>query len=799
MTWILMLAGSVGFLILLGYAPLRRRWLTAPLLARFRRVLPSLSDTERQALEAGTVGWEAELFGGRPDWNRFLSLPPARLSAREQAFLDGPVQTLCGLVDDWQVTHHDHDLSSAAWAFIKSRGFFGMIIPRAWGGLEFSNSAHSAVVMKLASRSVTAAVTVMVPNSLGPAKLLLHYGTADQQRRYLPALARGEEIPCFALTGPHAGSDAAAIPDTGVVCHGQWRGETVLGVRLTFDKRYITLAPVATLIGLAFRCLDPDHLLGGAVADADADRGISIALVPRNTPGVEIGRRHVPLNIPFMNGPIRGHDVFVPLSQIVGGAAGIGQGWRMLIESLSEGRGISLPALSTGAAKLAARYTGAHARLRRQFNQPIGRFEGVEEALARIAGLAYRLDAARQLTLAALDRGEKPAVVSAIVKYHLTEGYRQVIADAMDIQGGSGICLGPRNLLGRAWQAIPVAITVEGANILTRAMIIFGQGAIRCHPWLLKEMDAAHHPDSAIAIALFDRAVVGHARHLFANLGRALTLGLCRGRLARIPENLATGPLAEHARRLAWMSAALAVASDAALMTLGGSLKRRERLSARLGDLLSELYLSSAVLKRHHDDGAPAADLPLAGWALADSRRRMGEAWIGLLANLPSRPLAWLLRAWLFPLGLPAAPPTDAEDHAAAQILLALSDARTRLTAGVYLPIDPQERGCQLENALAVAEAIVPIETRLAALRRNGEIQGRNLAGMTAEALALGRIDAADAARVRDYLARVEEITRVDDFADFADSTPVKPVKPTWVATWTATRAVAEVNAEVTP
>lgn len=761
--------------LLLGAAPLRRRWITAPLLARFRQVLPRLSDTERQALEAGTVGWDAELFSGRPDFARFLAQPPARLSAGEQAFLDGPVNELCALIDDWRVTHHDHDLSPAAWACIQSRGFFGMIIPREWGGLGFSNAAHSAVVMKLASRGVTAAVTVMVPNSLGPAKLLMHYGTEDQRRHYLPRLARGEEIPCFALTGPQAGSDASAMPDTGVVCQGAWRGETVLGVRLNFDKRYITLAPVATLIGLAFRCLDPDRLLGG-----DTDLGITIALVPRHTPGVEIGRRHVPLNIPFMNGPIRGQDVFVPLTQIVGGREGIGQGWRMLMESLSEGRGISLPALSTGAAKLAARYTGAHARLRRQFNQPIGRFEGVEEALARIAGLAYQMDAARMLTLAALDRGEKPAVVSAIVKYHLTERYRQVIADAMDIQGGSGICLGPKNLLGRAWQAIPVAITVEGANILTRSMIIFGQGAIRCHPWLLKELEAAHHPDPATAARLFERAVAGHARYLFANLARSLALGLSRGHLAHVPAS----PLADHARRLAWMSAALAVASDAALMTLGGSLKRRERLSARLGDLLSELYLASAVLKRFHDDGAPASDLPLARWALADNRRRMAVAWSGLLDNLPSRPLAWLLRVLLFPLGLPAAPPTDAEDHAAARILLTHSGARERLTAGVYVPADPCERGRQLEDALTAAQDIEPIEAKLATLGRAGEIRARDLAGQAAEALALGRIGAEEANKVRDFLARAEAIVQVDDFADFAGSAPTQPAHPCWSAPW---------------
>jgi acyl-CoA dehydrogenase len=778
MTSILILAALGGAIALLaGNASARRRWLIAPLLARFRQGLPRLSDTERQALEAGTVGWEAELFAGRPDWRRFLDQPAARLSAGEQAFLDGPADGLCAMIDDWRVTHHDYDLSPEAWAYIKTQRFFGMIIPPEWGGLGFSSAAHSAVVMKLATRSVTAAVTVMVPNSLGPAKLLLHYGTEEQRRRYLPRLARGEEIPCFALTGPQAGSDAAAIPDTGVVCRGAWRGETVLGVRLDFDKRYITLAPVATLIGLAFRCLDPDRLLG-----REEDLGISIALLPRDTPGVAIGRRHLPLNIPFMNGPIRGRGVFVPLEQIVGGVAGIGQGWRMLMESLSEGRGISLPALATGAAKLAARHTGAYARLRRQFNEPVGRFEGVEEALARIAGLTYQMDAARGLTLAALDRGDKPAVLSAIVKYHLTEGYRRVIADAMDIQGGSGICLGPGNLLGRAWQAVPVAITVEGANILTRSLIIFGQGAIRCHPWLLRELEAAHHPDPDTATRLFDRAVLGHARHLLGNLARAFALGLSRGRLAAVP----VGRLAADYRRLAWSSAALAVLADAALMTLGGTLKRRERLSARLGDILSGLVLASAVLKRYRDDGEPAEDLPLARRALAESGRLVREGFSGVLHNLPGRPLARLLRGLLFPFGLPAAPLTNRDDHAAATLLLAPSAARDRLTAGVYLPADPGERGRQLDDSLAAAQALEPLEARLRALRRTGGIEARDLAGMAAEARARGHIGAAEAATVRDFLARTEEVVRVDDFADFTAGAPLEPDRhgrPTPLAT----------------
>lgn len=762
----------------LVYAPWRRRWLTGPLLTRFRQVLPRLSETEQQALDAGTVGWEKELFSGRPDWSHLLDTPPARLSATEQAFLTGPLETLCGLIDDWRVTHRDHDLSPDGWDYIKAQGFLGMIVPRAYGGLEFSSAAHSAVVMKLATHSVTAAVTVMVPNSLGPAKLLLHYGTQAQKDLYLPRLARGEEIPCFALTGPQAGSDAGAIPDTGLVCRGPWRGETVLGLKLNWEKRYITLAPVATLIGLAFRCQDPDGLLGGP-----EDLGITVILVPRETPGVEIGERHIPLDIPFMNGPISGRDVFLPLSQVIGGREGIGQGWRMLVESLAEGRGISLPALATGAAKVASRFTGAYAAVRRQFNQPIGRFEGVEEALARIAGLTYRMDSARLLTLAFLDRGERPAVVSAIVKYHLTEGYRRVVNDAMDIQGGSGICLGPSNLLGRAYQAIPVAITVEGANILTRSLIIFGQGAIRCHPWVLREMEAAHHPDLVVALDQFERTLLGHGRYLLGNLVRSLALGLTRGRLARTPASRAR----RYYQTLAWMSTVLALTADAAMMTLGGSLKRRERISARLGDVLSELYLASAVLKRYHDDGEPQADYPLVRWALQDGLYRMQEALRALYRNLPSRPLAWLLRLLTFPTGLPFSEPTDRAAHAAAALLLAPSETRERLTQGVYIDPDERSRTRQLERALAATQALETLEARLAGLRRAGKLaahdpRGRgspgrrrepardDLAGLAEAAFGLGLIGAGERSQVRDYLALVDDVVRVDDFAGFADS-----------------------------
>jgi acyl-CoA dehydrogenase len=717
---------------LLFYAKpdLRREQITRPLLRAFRKVMPAMSETEKAALNAGSVWWDGELFSGQPDWNHLLSQPACRLSEREQAFIDGPVQELCDQLDDWRITHEEQDLPPEIWRFIKQHGFFGMIIPISEGGLGFSAYAHSQVVMKIASRSITAAVTVMVPNSLGPAKLLLQYGTEEQKTRYLPRLASGEEIPCFALTGPQAGSDAGSIPDLGVVTYGEHEGVERLGIRLNFDKRYITLAPVASLIGLAFKLEDPEHLLGD-----DAEPGITVALIPRETPGISIGQRHMPLNIPFQNGPISGRDVFIPLDWVIGARAGIGQGWRMLVESLSEGRGISLPALATGAGKMASRYTGAYAAVRKQFNRPIGEFEGVEEALARIGGLTYQMDAARQLILSALDNGETPSVISAIVKYHLTERYRQVISDAMDVQGGSGICLGPDNLIGRTYQSVPIAITVEGANILTRSMIIFGQGAIRCHPYVLKEFQAAEQLNDASALRGFDEALFSHIGFVLTNFARSFWFGITHGRLSQSPMD---GAAKGYFQRLNWMSAAFALTADIALMTLGGALKRKERISARLGDILSELYIASATLKRFHEEGEWEKDLPLMQWAMEDSLYRIQHALRTLLRNLPFRPLAWLLRLVIFPTGLPFHQPTDALDHRVAALLQRPSGVRERLTEGVYTTEDPGQRIGQLEQALlAVAEA-APIEKTLRQAKRAGQLKASGQKELIEEAIALG-------------------------------------------------------------
>ncbi len=669
------------FVLVLGVPFLRRLLVSSFILKIFRKILPQVSQTEQEALDAGTVWWDGELFSGRPRWSKLLAFPKPALSDEEQAFLDNEVEQLCGMIDDWDVTHTRQDLSPEAWQFIKDKGFFGMIIPKSYGGLEFSAQAHSAVVTKVSSRSGTAAVTVMVPNSLGPAELLLKYGTQEQKDKYLRRLAKGLEVPCFALTGPFAGSDAGAIPDVGIVCYGEFNGQkNVLGLRVTWEKRYITLAPVATLLGLAFKLYDPDHLLG-----AEQSRGITLALIPTDTPGVQVGRRHFPLNCAFQNGPTQGKDVFIPMDYIIGGTQRIGQGWRMLMECLAAGRSISLPASATGGVKLAVRSSGAYGRVRKQFHVPVGKFEGVEEALARIGGHAYVMDAARKMTALAVDLGEKPSVVSAIVKYHCTERGRMVINDAMDVHGGKGICMGPDNYLARAYQSIPIGITVEGANILTRSLIIFGQGAVRAHPYVLKEIQAAHEQNNSKAVRDFDEAFFGHITFSLSNAVRTLAYGMSGGLLIAVPTEQ---PTKRYYQQLTRYAAAFAFASDIAMLVLGGALKRREKLSARLGDVLSQLYLCSAVLKKFEDDGRPEEDLPLLHWAMEDSLFRVQTAFDGVLQNFPNRFFALLMRALIFPLGQCRRPPSDELGHRVSSLLMKPGAARDRLTAGMYLPSD---------------------------------------------------------------------------------------------------------------
>jgi len=742
--------------VLLNVAFVRRAILAAPFLSLFRRVLPQVSQTEQEALDAGTVWWEGELFTGRPNWNTLLTYPVPQLTAEEQAFVDGPVDALCRMVNDWEITHELTDLPPHVWAFIKEQGFLGMIIPKQYGGKGFSALAHSEVVTKLTTRSGTAAVSVMVPNSLGPAELLLHYGTEAQKNHYLPRLARGEEMPCFALTSPEAGSDAGGIPDFGIVCRGEWKGRPdVLGIRLTWEKRYITLGPIATLLGLAFRLYDPERLLG-----AGEDVGITLALIPTDTPGVHIGRRHLPLNAMFMNGPNWGRDVFIPMDYVIGGAEYVGQGWRMLMNCLAAGRSISLPANGVGISKLCALTTGAYGRVRTQFKMSIGRFEGVEEAIARIGGNLYIMEAARVMTAGAVDLGEKPSVVSAIVKYHLTERGRQVINDAMDVHGGKGICMGPNNYLARAYQQTPIAITVEGANILTRSMIIFGQGAIRGHPWVLKEIRATQAPEGT-ALNEFDAAFFGHVGFVVSNFARTLWLGLTGARFVSVPGDDHTR---RYFRQLTRASAAFAFSADMAMFMLGGALKRRERLSARLGDILSQLYLASAALKRYEDGRRSPDELPFVHWSLRDALYRTQEAFYGLFDNLPNRLAGRLLCRIVFPWGRAYEPPADGIGHAVVQALIEPSAVRARITRGVHVPDDENDPIGALEAALKAVIAAEPVEAKLRAADRAGRLTGRFHDELVEDALARGVIDAGEAGLLARAAALRRKVIMVDDF-----------------------------------
>lgn len=734
----------------------RRRHLSAPLLKIYTRMLPTLSETEQTALDAGTVGFEGELFSGRPDWNALLSQPRPQLSVEEQAFLDGPVEEVCKMVNDWEITHERADLTPEIWAYLGQHRFFGMIIPKEYGGLGFSATAHARVIAKLASISSVLSSTVGVPNSLGPAELLLHYGTDEQKNHYLPRLADGREIPCFALTGPTAGSDATSIPDYGIVCEGEWNGAKVLGVRLTFDKRYITLAPVATVIGLAFRLHDPDGLLGDTV-----DRGITLALMPRDTPGLEVGRRHMPLNCIFQNGPVRGKEVFLPLSALIGGEDYIGHGWRMLVECLSVGRAITLPSTASGGMKFSALVTGAYARTRKQFGLSIGRFEGVEEALARIAGNAYSGSALAQATAAAVDRGERPAVPSAIAKYHCTEKGREVVRDMMDVLGGKGVILGPRNFAGRNWQAAPISITVEGANILTRCLMIFGQGAIRCHPWVLKEMRAARDPDREAGLIAFDRALFGHIGFGISNAVRSLVLGLSAASIGQVPGDAYTR---RFYRKLNRYSANLALVSDVAMLSLGGRLKFKERLSGRLGDVLSQLYIASAMLKRYEDEGRPFGDRPLLAWAFHDSVHKMEQALSEALRNFPIRPLGWLLWALVFPWGRRAHAPGDRLGRRVAALLLTPGDTRDRLGAGAFLTPCANNPGGRINAALPKVVAAEPIERKFLKAVKNGQIQALDPEARLLEAVDKAILSAAEAELLRQLHVLTLDAISVDDF-----------------------------------
>jgi acyl-CoA dehydrogenase len=757
--WLVALWLAFGVLALLNVNAFRLRFVTRPFLRTYRRLLPSMSDTEREALEAGTVWWDGELFTGRPDWNKLLAAKAPQLTAEEQAFVDGPCEELCRMIDDWDITHRRADLPPEVWDFLKKKGFFAMIIPKRYGGLEFSAYAHSCVLVKLSSRSATVSSTVAVPNSLGPGELLLHYGTEEQKNHYLPRLARGEDVPCFALTAPRAGSDAASIPDTGVVCRGLYQGREVVGLRLNFSKRYITLAPIATVVGLAFKLYDPDKLLGGD----KTDYGITCALIPRDTPGLAIGRRHFPLNIPFQNGPLSGKDVFVPLDCIIGGPKMAGQGWRMLVEQLSVGRCISLPSNAAGGAKAGIFASAAYTRIRKQFNQPVGKFEGVEAALTRMAGAAYIVDAARSVTTGAIDGGEKPSVPAAMLKYHCTEFARQVANDAMDVQGGKGICLGPKNYLGRGYQVVPVAITVEGANILTRSLMILGQGAIRCHPYVLREMNAAKEKDKRRSLIEFDQALFGHIGYTLSNAARSLVMAVTFARFSDAPD---TGPTRRYYQHVNKFSAQFAFATDMAMLSLGGYLKQKEHLSARLGDVLSSLYLASMVLKHYENQGRPEADLPLVEWCCRSLLYKAQEQLHDFLRNFPNRWLAAAMRLVIFPRGRTYFAASDRLGRAIVEPLMVPSATRDRLAWGIYRTVEPGNPIGLLQEALELSVVAEPLEKRIRVEGvKTGHITALELPGQIEQALAAGLINASEAATLRDYDRKVMDIINVDDFS----------------------------------
>ena len=748
-------------LLPLNLTSMRRKLFSQPMLQRFQKVMPPMSRTEKEAIDAGTTWWEGDLFQGKPDWQKLHNYPQPRLTPEEQAFIDGPVEEACRMANDFQITHELADMPPELWAYLKEHRFFAMIIKKEYGGLEFSAYAQARVLQKLSGVSGILAITVGVPNSLGPGELLQHYGTEKQKDHYLPRLARGDEIPCFALTSPEAGSDAGAIPDTGVVCMGEWQGQQVLGMRLTWNKRYITLAPIATVLGLAFKLSDPEHLLG-----EKEELGITCALIPTSTPGVEIGHRHFPLNVPFQNGPTRGKDIFVPIDFIIGGPEMAGQGWRMLVECLSVGRGITLPSNSTGSLKSVALATGAYAHIRRQFKLSIGKMEGIEEPLARIAGNAYVMDAAATLITTGIMQGEKPAVLSAIVKYHCTHRAQQSIIDAMDIAGGKGIMLGDSNFLARAYQGAPIAITVEGANILTRSMIIFGQGAIRCHPYVLQEMAAAASND----VAAFDKALFSHIGHVGSNAMRSLWLGLLGGRTSAAPTRDATRRYYQHMNRI---SANLALLSDVSMAVLGGSLKRRERMSARLGDVLSQLYLASATLKRYDDEGRHEADLPLVQWGVQDALNKAEKAMDDLLSNFPNRLVAGVIRLVVFAGGQHCPAPSDRLDHKLAKMLQVPSATRSRLGRGQYLAPSQHNPAGQLEQALQDVMAAEVIHDRLCKQHKK-HFSFTRLDALAKQALEKGWIDDKEA----EVLKRAEQSRlrsiNVDEFEADALAVPAK-------------------------
>ena len=743
-------------LVPLSIPPIRYHLFSRRLFSLLKKNFPPMSQTEKEAIDAGDVWWDAQIFSGKPKWSILKKVPSPKLSAEEQSFLDNETEQLCAMLDNWRIMHEDYDLPPAVWQFLKDKRFFAMAIKKEFGGLEFSALAHSIIINKIATRSPVAAVTAMVPNSLGPGELLMRYGTPKQQQQYLPRLVSGEEIPCFALTSPHAGSDAANMPDYAVVCKGEHQGQTVLGMKVTWSKHYITLAPVATLLGLAFNLYDPEHLLG----DKD-DIGITVALIPTDHPGVDIGQRHYPAFMPFMNGPTQGKEVFIPMDFIIGGQAMLGQGWRMLMECLSTGRAISLPAVATATAKHAYRLTGAYARTRQQFSLPIAKFEGVESALAQIAGLTYLIEATRLLTAQAVDLGLSPAILSAIAKYHTTEMSRQVINHAMDVQGGKGIQMGPKNTLASAYVGIPVSITVEGANILTRNLIIFGQGVMRCHPALLQEIAAMNNPDQQQALQQFDKALVKHIGFFCSNMVRTVMFALSGGRLMRASF---AGECGYYAKQITRFSSALAFVSDVAMLSLGGALKRKENLSARLGDVLSYLCIASCVMKYFNDGSQDDDEKAYFRWAMDTCLYRVQQAFDAFFENYPKSWLGRLLRFMVMPYGRRFKKPSDAQDHTIVQAMISNSKLRQRLIEGVYTP-QGDDPVADCEKAWMLAMQVSELEKQFKqAIKAKKISRAQPLAAQLQQAVSLSLLSEEEAAQLQCYYDAVEKVVTVDAF-----------------------------------
>ena len=745
-----------GLLVSLNIPEIRRNYITKRVLDIYKDLLPKISQTEQEAIDAGNVWWDAELFTGNPNWEVLRSNPKAELPAEEQAFLDGPVNELCEMIDEWRVSHKDYDLPQEVYDFVKEKGFFSFIIPKEYGGLEFSPLGLIYVMAKIGSRSGTLASMVGVPNSLGPAELLMHYGTDEQKNELLPKLASGEHVPCFALTGPYAGSDATSMPDTGIVCKGEFEGEEIIGIKLNFSKRYITLAPIATLIGLAFKMYDPDHLIGDT-----ENYGITCALLPKGTKGLETGRRHIPIGSPFMNGTITGEDVFIPLDYIIGGVDQAGEGWKMLTDCLSAGRAIVLPSGAMSGAKSAVAVTGPYARAREQFGMPIAEFEGILEPLGRMAGKSYIISSSVSTTAMAIGAGEKPSVISAILKYHSTELARKIGRDAMDIHGGKAVMIGPKNYLAGGYESTPVGITVEGANIMTRSLIIFGQGAFRCHPYVLKEIEAVNIEDKNESLEQFDLHLFGHIGHSISCAVRAFV----RGVTDKFTPSPIEGGTSIYYKQINRLSAGFAFLTDISMLVMGGELKRKETISARLGDVLSSLYLASTTLKHYEDTGEREVDLALLEWTqktlLFEAQEKLGQT----LDNFPNKAISRFVRFIIFPTGKNLKAPSIIETLKLGKLVSRNTKTREKLIHGIYQADEPTNHFAQMNKLLELYESSYKDRASVLRAKKKGLINGSSFEDLLTNAANEGIITKDKIDELKAYNELADDIINVDDFS----------------------------------